>query len=407
MLSYSVFSEKALLACRCLVIITAISAPLSTAVASVASVSLLVCWLLSGTALHSLKTSAQHPVGKMILLFLAWLVIGCLYADSEWSTRLTTLLSWNKLLFVFILLGLFYQLKWQQRFVIYYVGFMAAASVVSIPLWALDLVVKDGREPGIFMTNYSTQSMAFIAALLCCLFLLKDIQAGKYRYYIWAAIALFLFNILIISPARSGYLALLPAVAFAGVTLYGAKRLPLIIGVLAGVLLIAAFSSSTLQQRIKLGLSEQNSYQSSDKLTSIGIRMVFYTNTLELIKDRPLFGYGTSSFKKTYTDLVTSKYQNWRNQSTTDPHNQYLFIWLENGLIGVLLFLAYIYVAIREGLRSPPYGPIAASFLIAICATSLFNSHFKTFGEGNLLAFFMGALLSRQGLTPGRIDDHA
>jgi O-antigen ligase len=407
MLTYSVFSEKALLLCRCLIIITAISAPLSTAVASVASISLLVLWLLSGQALHSLKISARHPLGKMILLFLAWLLIGCLYADTEWSARLTTLLSWDKLFFVFVLLGLFYQPHWQRRFILYYAGFMGMASLLALPLWALNLVVRKGCEPGIFMTNYSTQSMAFIAALLCCLFLLKDPQIGKYRYGLWAVIGLFLFNILIISPARSGYLALLPAVAFAGVTLYGARRLPLVIGVLTAVLLIAAFSSNTLQQRIKLGLSEQSSYQSSDKLTSIGIRMVFYTNTLELIKARPWFGYGTSSFKKTYTDLVSSKYQDWRSQSTSDPHNQYLFIWVENGVIGVALFLAYIWVAIRQGLRNPPYGPIAASFLIAICASSLFNSHFKTFPEGNLLAFFMGVLLAGPGIMPSRTGDHA
>ncbi|MDD4914326.1 MAG: O-antigen ligase family protein [Methylococcales bacterium] len=407
MLSYAVISKKALLVCRYLVIVTAISAPISTAAASIASIGLLLAWLLSGQAAHSLKISFRHPLGKIILLFVAWLLVGCLYADTGWPAKLATLMSWNKLFFVFILLGLFDQQHWQQRFVIAYIGFMAAASVVAIPLWALDLIVRSGREPGIFMTNYSTQSMAFIAALLCCLFLAKDVRLAGRRQYLWAAMALFLFNILIISPARSGYLALLPALAFAGVVLYGFKRLPLVLGAVFGILLIAAFSSSTLQQRFKQGLAEQNSYQSSDKLTSIGIRMVFYTNTLELIKARPIFGYGTSSFKNTYTDLVSSKYRDWRSQSTTDPHNQYLFIWLENGLIGVLLFLAYIWTAIRQGLRNPPYGPIAASFLVAICATSLFNSHFKTFAEGNLLAFFLGALLARDSVAQNLNTDHA
>jgi O-antigen ligase len=405
--SYAVISEKALLLCRYLIIITAISAPVSTAVASIGSVGLLIAWLISGQAITSLKLSFQHPVGKMILLFVGWLLIGCLYADTEWSARLTTLMSWNKLFFVFVLLGLFYEQQWQRRFIHYFVWFMSAAALLAIPLWALNLVIRTAREPGIFMTNYATQSMAFIAALLCCLFLLKDSRKAGHKYYLWAAIGLFLFNILIISPARSGYLALLPAVAFAGVILYGFKRLPLVIGILFTVLLVAGLSSTTLQQRVKLALSEQSSYQSSEKLTSIGVRMVFYTNTLQLIREKPWFGYGTSSFKKTYTDLVSQKYQDWRSLSTSDPHNQYLFIWLENGLAGLLLFFAYIVVAIREGVRSPPYGPVAASFLIAICASSLFNSHFKTFAEGNLLAFFMGALLSRPSIMAITHNNHA
>jgi len=50
-------------------------------------------------------------------------------------------------------------------------------------------------------------------------------------------------------------------------------------------------------------------------------------------------------------------------------------------------------------LANKPYGVIAASFLVAICASSLFNSHFKTYAEGYLLAFLLGVLLS----TPANV----
>jgi O-antigen ligase len=400
MLTYTVFSEKSLNLCRCLTIVAAIAAPISTAVTSIASVAILVSWLISGQALQSLKTSFQHPVGKMIVLFGAWLIVGALYADTDWPSKLQTLSSWKKLFFVFILLGLFYQQQWQRRFVYYYVMIMVIAGIAALPLWALDLVVKEGKEPGIIMTNYSTQSLAFIAALLCCLFLVNQPLNAKYKRYLWAACALFLLNIFFVSPARSGYLALPPAAVFACITLYGYKKLPRILGILFSILLVAALSSSNLQQRIKLGLEEQNNYQSSDNLTSIGVRMVFYKNTMELIKENPLFGYGTSSFETTYSAHAATKSQDWHGTSTGDPHNQYLFIWLENGLIGLLLFFAYIYTAIRQGLSNKPYGPIASSFLVAICASSLFNSHFKTFPEGYLLAFFLGALLARPLSNP-------
>ena len=409
MLTYTIFSDKTITLCRGLAIITAIAAPVSTAVTSIASVGFLLTWLISGLAAQSLKISFQHPVGKVILLFFLWLIIGTLYADTDLDVKIATILSWQKLFFVFILLGVFYQEQWQRRFVYSYVIFMVVAAIIAIPLWLFDLNVRPGSTgPGIFMTNWSSQSIAFVAALVCCLFLIKNSMLSVLqKRYIWTAIILFIFNILFISSSRSGYLALLAAVFFVGVYFYGYKKLPQILTALLAILLIVGFSSTRLQERLKLAVNEQHSYQSSSNETSIGLRMVFYKNTLELIKEKPIFGYGTSSFEKTYSAYAASKFQDWHGIKTGDPHNQYLFVLLENGLIGLILFLAYIYVAIRQGLKTPPYGPMAAGFLVAICASSLFNSHFKTFPEGNLLAFFMGMLLAARQSNTVKPNDNA
>jgi O-antigen ligase len=212
-------------------------------------------------------------------------------------------------------------------------------------------------------------------------------------------IVLFIFNIFFISVSRSGYLALPVAAVFLVINLYGYKKLPHILGITLTVLLLVALTSSALQQRIKLGLEENKNSQVSESLTSIGIRDVFRQNTLELIQQKILLGYGTSSFKSIYSTHVATKYQDWRGEPAADPHNQYLFVWLENGLIGLLLFLAYIATAIRQGVMQQSYGAVAASVLVAFAATSLFNSHFKTFPEGHLLAFFVGCLLSRQTIN--------
>jgi O-antigen ligase len=404
MLTYATFSEKSLNLCRCLTIIAAIAAPISTAVTSIASVAILVTWLLSGQALKTLKISFQHPVGKMIALFVAWLVLSSLYAETDWPTKLQTLSSWKKLFYAFLLLGIFQQQQWQKRFVYCYVIAMSVAAIIAIPLWALEIVARAGREIGIIMTNHATQSMAFVAALLSCIFLLHEPLTKRQKYSIWAAIGLFIFNIFFVSTARSGYLALPIAAVFAAGSLYGYRKLPHILGAVTIALLTFVLTSTTLQQRIKLALDEQANYQTSSNETSIGLRVVFYKNTLELIKEKPWFGYGTSSFESTYSAHASANNQGWHGIRTGDPHNQYLFVWLENGLFGLLLFFAYIIVALRQGLANKPYGPIAASFLVAICASSLFNSHFKTFAEGYLLAFFLGALLS---FKPPASDVHA
>lgn len=397
-MAFSDFSEKSLNISRSLAIFAAIAAPISTGATGIACIALLVFWLLSGQALRTLKLSWQQPFGKMIVLFYAWLILGSFYAETDWPSKLQTLSSWKKLLYAFILLGMFQTAEWQKRFVNCYAVAMVISAVIGLFLWSFDLIVRPSNGAiyaGIFMTNHATQSMAFVAATLCCIFLLHECESPRLKYFIWAAIGLFLFNIFFISTARSSYIALPIAAVFAAGSIHGFRKLPGILALAAVVILAFGLTSNTLRERVKLALDEQANYQTSSAETSVGVRMIFYKNTLELIREKPWLGYGTSSFKPVYSAHAASKYLDWRAVATGDPHNQYMFVWLENGLFGLLLFLAYIYIGIRQGFKNPPYGAIAASFLIAIAASSLFNSHFKTYAEGYMLAFFLGALLTR------------
>lgn len=391
----SPYSEMTLNICRYLSIFTAIAAPISTAATTIASIVFLIFWLISGQAISSVKHAWQQPFGKILVLFSLWLVIGMFYAETDWATRLTTLSSWKKLLFVFLLLGIFHHRDWQKRFISLYAIAMSLAASIALISWLFEINIRpsNGGGPGIIMTNYVTQSMAFIAAILCSIFLLKEARNNLNKYFLLGIIILFLFNVFFISQARSAYLSVAVSIIFAIGSIYGLRKVPHISATVALALIIFGLSSNTLQERVKLAMEEGANYQISNELTSVGIRVVFYKNTLELIKQNPWLGYGTSSFESAYNPLAASKNQDWRGSGTTDPHNQYLFVWAENGLVGLLLFVAYIAIGIRQGIHNQPYGAVGASFLVAIATSSLFNSHFKTFPEGYLLAFFLGSLL--------------
>jgi len=400
-MSYAGFTEKSLMSCRIFAIIAGICAPMSTAITSVLSVLMLVAWLLSGEVSSSLKRAVAQPAGKMLLLFFAWLIIGTFYAATPVGEKFTTLLSWKKLLYAFVLLGLFYRESWQRWFIESYFIVMLEGVIVSTVLWVIKLPIRYQEEAGIFMSNHSAQSLAFVAAILCSLFLWQHVSSTK-KWLLLASISLFIFNIFFISASRSGYIALPIALGFSLLCFYGYKKLPLILTGIAALLCVVLLTSSTVQQGIKLAVEQKMNYQVSENPTSIGIRVIFAQNTWELIQQQPVLGYGTSAFKTTYTPHAAKKYQDWRGDPATDPHNQYLFILLENGVVGLLLFLAYIATAVYQGLKQPPFGVMAASFLLAITAVSLFSSNFKTFPEGFLLAFFMGILLARQVVLPSK-----
>jgi len=127
----------------------------------------------------------------------------------------------------------------------------------------------------------------------------------------------------------------------------------------------------------------------------MGIRMVLWQNTLEMIRERPLLGSGTGSFGAAYRQKVAGQ-SGWRAENlSSDPHNQYLKIAAEHGLVGLAVFLWLIVSAFRQPSASP-YRLLGLGVLLAWCATSLFSSHFSTFSEGSFIALWCGAMLARE-----------
>jgi O-antigen ligase len=135
----------------------------------------------------------------------------------------------------------------------------------------------------------------------------------------------------------------------------------------------------------------ENAEQSA-KLTSGGIRVVMWRNAWQIISEHPVLGVGTGSFKTAYARRVEGT-PGWQATLTGDPHNQYLKIWAEQGVFGLLAILAFLVLALMNpGIT--PYRELGVAVLLAASASSLVNSHFSTFFEGRMSFFWLGALLS-------------
>ena len=78
------------------------------------------------------------------------------------------------------------------------------------------------------------------------------------------------------------------------------------------------------------------------------IRYVFVRESLNRIFLKPILGHGTGSFGTIFKDNVNSGH--YFNKHTT-PHNQYLYVWFELGILGLLFLLMIFYYQIRELLR--------------------------------------------------------
>lgn len=389
------WSAQALNASRVAAIVAAAAVPWSTALVSVACGVFLIALLVSGCAHRVLRDALSQPVGIAIAVFFLVLAVGMLYGEAAWPERASSVWSWRKPAYTMILLGLFAAPAWKRRFVWTLIIVAGVSVVASFGAWALGIAPKVATEPGVLMQNHSTQGMFFAVALLCCVIAAFMSPPTRGRWWMVPLAGLMVLNIVFVSPGRSGYLALAAILAVAGIRLLGWRRLPIVIVGLVAVSVLAYVASPKVRERIAVGLAEMETHREAETLTSMGFRMNAWENTIALIRERPVLGHGTGSFRKVYSERVRPRYDDWRGEPSTDPHNQYLMILTENGLVGLAAFLAVIALAIRTALRSPDgYRWIALGALLVWTLTSLFNSHFRTFPEGHLIALVLGATLA-------------
>ena len=379
-------------------IVGACSVAVSPPLANAAIVVMLVCLLASGQAAARLRQAMAQPLAIGAAIVVATVALGMLWSSVPWSERLQAFYTWRKLWIIPLLLALLGPTLWKQRMIAAYVSVCAAAALISFGMVAVaGRLPTDFTDPaGSLLRNHSTQSMALATGAFLSLWAASRPHLSKRMR--WAAFgtgALIALNMAFVTPGRSGYLALgVMLLVMAATNLRGwrnAALLATLAALFAGALAIAPLSRG----RIDLALQEWTSARTADVPTSMGIRVNLYDNTLELVRERPWFGVGSGGFAKAYTAHVKDKYTDWRVLSSGDPHNQYLFFLAEQGIFGLLAFLSFIVLALADRGDGGRTRVIAVGMLLAWCATSLLSSHFQTFAEGHLLAFFLAAMLAR------------
>lgn len=90
---------------------------------------------------------------------------------------------------------------------------------------------------------------------------------------------------------------------------------------------------------------------------------------VELIKEKPMLGYGTGSEK----DVLMEKYQKYNLQNAVinnyDAHNQYLAFWIKSGFFGLLFFLTAIGYGFYIAVKSKNF--LYLSFLLLFAVTCM------------------------------------
>lgn len=380
----------------------------SPTVASVGLIAAYVAFLASGEALTRMKQAVSSPPVYWGLAFLGVVFVGVIYGSASWQERWIDVLKWRTVLWFIVLFALFDSEQWKIRLLYAFligtgVGLIASfvGVVGGVKLW---------KPPTDLLRNYGTQSMSFaVSALICVWMLLVGWCKGRERWLATVASGLFAGNVFFVTHSRSGYVVLVLGIIVLLIRHTSPKQLlaaAVVLPVSVGVVL---FLSPGMQERLMRGINEWEHAEESAKLTSMGIRKVFYTQTIQLATNHLVFGVGTGGFKKAYGEQIAGKYSpsDWRSEIAGDPHNQYLAIVVPHGLVGLVVFIAWLVALTRTQAGLPTYRGLALAILCGWCVTSLFSSHFRTFAEGHILTTFLGVLLASAPHLPRELGGAA
>ncbi len=362
---------------------------------------LFVCTCLTSQRRHLDSRNFPFGVAVAICIYISWQIIGLTYTDAPAHYAWSSIFSERKIVYILPLALLFSDELPKRRFLSAFYMTCAVGLLVSFAL-KMPLVqelagavasIKKPMPDNVFR-SHATQSMAFAMCSFLGLWLVDQVKSRAWKVAIGVLSIAFLVNIIAVTPGRSGYVVFLVLLVWSFAMWRGGKGV--VVGMAAAALLgVGAFlASPPVHDRIMKGVNEINNYASSAEETSMGLRMVLYKTTLAMIVERPLLGTGTGGFKTHFSAIAAEKYTGWRARPAEDPHNQYLLVTVENGLIGLAAFVFMLFMIMKASLKSGSiYGKMAAGCLLAWCATSLFSGHFRTFPEGHLIAFIVGMLM--------------
>lgn len=122
--------------------------------------------------------------------------------------------------------------------------------------------------------------------------------------------------------------------------------------------------------------------------TSTKIRLAVWTESFSLIKERPLFGYGTGDVSNVLTERYNEKGFYDLAKKHLNSHNQFIQILIGSGVVGLLYFLILIGVPFKNNLSSPQL-LIYLLFLVLIILNFMTESMLETQSGVIFFSFFI------------------
>ena len=377
---------------------------ISPPLANLLEVILIIGCFFNRSVIEALVKYTQSVDFKIHASFIVLLLIGFLYPLVETKTYLNNIISWRKFLLLPIGYILFTNSQYIKDKAFKFIFYFIVALTILAMIYKSQLLFFFNENTIKFHIGSSSSEGMFVAVALAIglwSFTQKEPPVLGFTRLPLALLTLYLMAyIVMFTSGRSGYIAMF--IVLTSMSLIYIKNLKKIIAwkfglglIVVATITVALLSvSKTSSDRINLAITEfKQSEQNSTKniYSSVGQRLIFWKNTIDMLPQYFVLGVGTGGFQAAYTKQVLDK-TGLDALITQDPHNQYLKILIEQGVIGLLLYLSMILRVLIQSNKDASKFVLFSTVLYIWLITSLFNAHFSTFMEGTFIWAWMGLM---------------
>lgn len=364
-----------------------LSIPISTSLDSILAGLIVTLLLVGGRYRDRISAVRDNPIVLPALAFFGMYLVGLVYGEATGREAMESLAKASDLLLIPILLYLFREEKIRRMALAGFLTAIVSMIVISYLLW-LDVIppiglfhiTKDDAYTPFHHRITHSSLMAFGAYLFAIKARLEQRPAVRAICALLSIAAL--ANILFIVSGRTGYVVALALGAYFLVSVWRWRGVAAAAAVIL-VLSVAVYlmPTSVPHQRLTMMAEEIAGWQPGEPSeTSVGYRLEYYRNSLNLIAERPILGAGTGGFKGAYATLVKGKGMDL----TVNPHNEYLMVTIQLGLVGLAL-LFWLLVTLWRRASALPGGferSAARGLVVWILSASLVSSTLIDHTEG-------------------------
>ena len=388
--------------------------PLWVVADSILVVLLVACWIAGGEWRERVHRMMTNPVALSVLLLFGWLLAGTLWGMGSPEERMLAVKKYADLLLIPLLISMAIDAQERRRAILALAVSLVVTLVLSLALgagflpagWVINCdpsnpcaiakpITCDQSNPCVFKKHTTHNLLMAFGALLFGVLAWKS--SRRWARCGWAGAAcLAVSNVLLMVQGRTGYVVL-AGLAMVAFHMYFGWRGMVAAVIALSVIFSAAYQVSTsFRDRVDLvarGVAQWNPQMSTyDGVTE---RMEFFYHTIEIIQDHPLVGAGTGGFAQAYA--VHAKQAGV--PIPTHPHNQYLLIMAQVGIVGLGLLL---WLFVQQWRLTPlagdaTYGLLARGLVVTIAIGCLFQPALNDHTEKLLYCLISGLMYSGTG----------
>ncbi len=375
--------------------------PLSRAAVSFFVIFLPFLWLIEGKFKKKWTYIKSNKALLGLLIFISLLFCSILWTSNfDDAKRPLRLLSY---FFTTIVIATSLKKEHIQPTITAFLSGMFVSELIAygvyFELWQFKNATPQNPSPFMFHIDYSV-FLAFTSLLLLNRLLSK-------RYTLTQKIFIFFFFLtvtgnLFIGIGRTGQLAMIVGILSMFLYHFKLSFKSLTIAVLSIIitLFIAYNVSPNFQKRLHQAYSDITQISKAHFHSSWGIRAAYWITTFHIVKEHPLLGVGIGDYMKaTEKELQKPQYNPKRYakhfMATNTPHNQYLLILLQVGLIGLGVFLYIFYNLLKLPISDPEIKEISIVFTTVFAVSFLADTLLMQQFALVLFVFFIGIFTAK------------